>query len=121
MNDRVRRHTWLSALLGAVAALAVQGLQAAEADPAVPAPEAESAPVEVSDEKLRQFVTAATDVQDIQQEYIARAQTLQEETQQKMVEKVEDAGMTLAEFQSISVLVQNDPDLLRRLDEINGE
>ncbi len=121
MNTRVRRHTWLSALLGAVAALAVQGLQAAQADPAVPAPEAESAPVEVSDEKLRQFVTAATDVQDIQQEYITRAQTLQEETQQKMVEKVEDAGMTLAEFQSISVLVQNDPDLLRRLDEINGE
>lgn len=115
------KRTWIVALLAAVAAaVAHTGAQAQETEQpdaaTTPAPQME--PSEVSDDKLRQFVAAATDVQDIQQDYMERAQSLQEETQQKMVESVEDAGMTVEEFQSISQLLQTNPEMLERLEDL---
>ena len=84
-------------------------------EPADPAPPQQQQ-VEVSDEKLLQFVTAAADVQKIQQDYAAKAQSLQQEAEQEIVSSVEEAGMTVAEFTELVARVQNDPELARRLD-----
>lgn len=126
---RVSMHKPIRVLLGALAlAVAPAGAQTPEAESGQPAqpqqqtvPQEQTEPVEVTDEKLRQFVAAATDVRDIQEDYVAEAQSLQEETQQKMVESVEGAGMTIDEFQAISEQLQNNPELVERLDRIEGD
>ena len=82
--------------------------------PGVQAPQALDG--EVSDEKLRQFAEAAEEVQKIQQEYAAKAQSLQKTTEEKIVSSVQDAGMTVAEFTAIVERMQTDPTLAQRLD-----
>jgi len=89
---------------------------ALEAPPSgVAAPPAEPA-AEVSDEKLRQFAEAARDVHTIQQEFAAKAESLQKNTEEKIVSSVEQAGMTVEEFTALVALVQSDPSLARRLE-----
>jgi hypothetical protein len=91
----------------------------AQTAPAVPAPQQDAA--QVSDEKLLQFAEAAADVQKIQEDYAAKAQTLQKVTEDKIVSSVQDAGMTVAEFTSLVELVQTDPALAQRLNGLQPE
>jgi hypothetical protein len=96
--------------------------------PTDPEPSVET--IEVSDEKLQQFLSAAISVQDVQREYVAeiqatedaaRAETLREEAQDVMVTAVEEAGLTVLEFNLIAQRLQNDAELLQRLDEIQRQ
>jgi hypothetical protein len=112
----------LAAGLVALAAVAQPAPGSAQAPPAGPAtPPAEQQPAEVSDQKLRQFVTAAAGVQKIQQEYAAKAQTLQKTTEDKIVSSVEQAGMTVEEFTALVARVQSDPDFARRVDGLQSQ
>lgn len=76
---------------------------------------------DVSDAKLRQFAKAAKDVQKIQQDYTAKAETLQKDAEQQIVASVESAGMSVAEFTELVALVQSDPDLARRLNDLQQQ
>jgi len=95
-----------------------------------PSPETQTETIEVSDEKLQQFLSAAINVQDVQREYVAeiqatedpaQAETLREEAQDEMVSAVEEAGLTVLEFNLIAQQLQNDAELLQRLDEMQGQ
>jgi hypothetical protein len=79
---------------------------------------AEQTEAPVSDAKLRQFALAAANVQAIQQEYASEAETLKNETEARIVDSVEEAGMTVDEFKHIFQQVQGDPALAQRLDEL---
>jgi hypothetical protein len=81
--------------------------------------------MDVSDQKLEQFVEAVTEVQSVQQEYAAEiqstqeaaeAQALRQEAQEKMVGAVEDAGLSVTEYNQISQQLQSDPGLSDRLE-----
>lgn len=86
--------------------------------PADPMQSPPSVQAEVSDEKLRQFVTAAEDVHKIQQDYAVKAQSLQQAAEEEIVSSVQEAGMTVEEFTELVARVQNDPELARRLDDL---
>lgn len=75
-------------------------------------------------EQLETFLQARADVLDIQQEYSNRLQSaeddqevadLQSEAREEMVTAVEDAGMTVEEFNRIAQAAQNDPDVAEEL------
>ncbi|HEX7035797.1 MAG TPA: DUF4168 domain-containing protein [Pseudomonadales bacterium] len=95
------------------------GEQAAPAEPQAPTGQTQAA--DVSDAKLRQFAKAAKDVQKIQQDYTAKAKTLQKDAEQQIVASVEGAGMSVAEFTELVALVQSNPDLARRLSELQQQ
>jgi hypothetical protein len=104
--------------------------QPAGAAGALADPEAQAEKIEVSDEKLQQFLSAAINVQDVQREYVAeiqatedpaQAETLREEAQDEMVSAVEEAGLTVLEFNLIAQRLQNDAELLQRLDQMQRE
>ncbi len=108
-------------LLAAVAALAL-GLLPATGALAMDGMEQE--PVEVDDQTLDQFVTAFLDVRDIQAEFSEelggvedreRAQALQAEAQDQMVEAVEEAGLSVQEYNQVATQMQNDPELRERV------
>jgi hypothetical protein len=93
-------------------------------------PEAQAEQIEVTDEKLQQFLSAAIQVQDVQREYVAeiqatedptKAETLLEEAQEEMVTVVEDSGLSVLEFNLIAQRLQNDAELLQRLDSLQRE
>jgi GTP1/Obg family GTP-binding protein len=92
--------------------------------------EAQAEQIEVTDEKLQQFLSAAIQVQDVQREYVAeiqatedpaKAETLREEAQEEMVTAVEDSGLSVLEFNLIAQRLQNDAELLQRLDSLQRE
>jgi hypothetical protein len=88
---------------------------------AIESPSAAPEPAQVSDEKLRQFAEAAAGVQKIQQEYAAKAQSLQKTTEDQIISSVEEAGMTVNEFTALVTRVQSDPALARRLDGLRSQ
>ena len=130
MKLPLRKHFMGTAVALAFAATAANGAnEPAEAPPSAPPPEAMQTPPaatlpeqqsqrQVSDEELRQFVAAAEDVQKIQQDFAAKAQSLQQEAEEQIVSSVEEAGMTVAEFTELVARVQNDPELAARLDDL---
>jgi hypothetical protein len=94
------------------------------------APGAQAEQIEVTDEKLQQFLTAAINVQDVQREYVAEieatedpteVETLREAAQEEMVTAVEDSGLSVLEFNLIAVRLQSDTQLLERLDSMQRE
>lgn len=81
----------------------------------------------VSDQELKQFVVAVSNVQAVQQQYAqelqnaedqSKAQALRQEAQQSMVEAVQETGMTVPEYNQLAQRVQNDPSLIQRLNEL---
>ncbi|MFO8155800.1 MAG: DUF4168 domain-containing protein [Pseudomonadota bacterium] len=79
---------------------------------------------EIDDQTLDQFVTAFLSVRDIQSEFSEelgnvedreRAQELQAEAQDKMVEAVEEAGLSVQEYNQVATQMQNDSDLRERV------
>lgn len=77
--------------------------------------------------ELESFVQARADVRDIQQEYASRLQStqddqkvaeLQSEAQQKMATAVEDAGLSVQEFNQIAQAAQNDPELSEEIQDL---
>lgn len=93
-------------------------------------PQAEAEALDVSDEKLAQFLAAAINVQDVQRDYVAeiqatadpaKAESLREAAQEEMVTAVEDSGLSVLEFNLIAQRLQNDAALVQRLDELQQE
>jgi hypothetical protein len=125
------------ALLAALAVAVVLAPAAARADEAAaPAqgehavPEQQVEVLEVSDEKLEQFLAAAINVQDVQREYVAEiqatedpaeAETLREAAQEEMVTAVEDSGLSVLEFNLIAQRLQTDASLVQRLDDLQRQ
>ncbi|MFN4088728.1 MAG: DUF4168 domain-containing protein [Alphaproteobacteria bacterium] len=117
----------MTAVAAAALALGFAAPAAAQTQQGAPsaAPPAAMAPqVDVSDEQLRTFIEAATEVQSISEKWQARAaatestQEVEEVRRQatdEMVEAVEDKGMTVDEFNAISQAAQEDPQLHARI------
>lgn len=87
-------------------------------------PNAGAASVTVSDQQLRTFIDAATEVQTISEKWQAKAASSEsseevEEVRQKatdeMVGAVRDKGMTVEQFNTISKAAERDPQLKSRI------
>lgn len=82
---------------------------------------------DVSDAELMQFANAMQAVNDIRDQYSQRietagdqneAQQLQQEAGQRMTMAVQDAGMTVDDYNEIAVALQSDPELMQRLEQL---
>jgi len=80
-----------------------------------------------SDAQLERFVSASEKVAMISQEYTPKLQASQDETaqkkifeeaDQKMVKAVHDEGLTVDQFNGINQSLQQDPNLVKRVQEI---
>ncbi|PMR77750.1 DUF4168 domain-containing protein [Billgrantia endophytica] len=119
------------------AALLTAGLMTAQAhaqqDPAQdPAagqqqPQADAPAQDFSDDQLQQFADASQDIAVISQEYTERLHAAEDEqTQQevrmeandRMVEVVEDSGLDVDTFNAIGHAIQQDPELMQRVQEM---
>lgn len=116
------------------AALLSAGLMSATAhaqqDPAAateqPQAQAPAPAMDVSDEQLQQFADASEEIVVISQEYTERLQEAEDEASQqevqmeandRMVEAVEDNGLDVDTFNAIGQAVQQDPELMQRVQE----
>lgn len=117
----------IAALLLAAPFAAVQ----AQEDPSqqYTPPPAQQENLAVTDDMLENFAQAVTTVQGVQQEYSAEiqstqdaseAQSLREEAQRKMVDAVENTGLSVSEYNLISQRLQSDPALAERFEDVRG-
>ncbi|WP_404295464.1 DUF4168 domain-containing protein [Halomonas sp.] len=100
----------------------------AQQDPAAPTQSQSTAPaMDFSDQQLQQFVDASEEIVVISQEYTERLQTaddeasmqeVQMEANDKMIEVVEDSGLNVDTFNDIGQAVQQDPELMQRVQEM---
>lgn len=88
---------------------------------------AHSEQAEVSDDRLKTYAEAEEKVQEIRNEVQEQmpnadtpeqAQEMQQEAQEKMVSAVEDAGLSVEEYNQIATLIQTNPTLRDRLEEL---
>jgi hypothetical protein len=126
MNQRITGMTAIAAALGLVTAMAAAPVLAQE-DPYEERgaqPPAEGQAAEVSEEKIDKFVDALSEIRVIQEEASAEleatsdtqeAQEVQQAAQQKMIEAVEAAGLSVEEYNQIAALMGSDPELQERI------
>lgn len=119
----------LAGLLGLGTAQAQNPAQGGGAPPqqgggAPPAAMQGQEPIEVDEETLDKFADAYSQVQTIQQEFAqdlqqvseeSEAQELQRSAQDEMMQAVEQSGLSVSEYNEISVAVSSDPDLQARV------
>ncbi|MEX2353172.1 MAG: DUF4168 domain-containing protein [Gammaproteobacteria bacterium] len=84
---------------------------------------------ELDEATKEKFVAAYIEVQDIQTEYTAKlqevtdqneAQALQQEAQQEMISAVESSGLSVTDYNSVTQVVANDPELLAEIQQRAG-
>lgn len=82
----------------------------------------------LSDEELEKFASAESKVSEIRDEFSEKladadsqekAQSLQLEAQEKMVEAVRDEGLEIPTYNEIAVRMQSDPQLQQRISSMN--
>lgn len=104
-------------------ALALALPATAETAPASAQTQPESHTLEISDHRLKKFMSAQQEVSAIQQRYAGKLQSesdpragsaIQQEMQQKMIESVEKAGLEVPEFNQIATAISQDPALRER-------
>lgn len=88
----------------------------------------ESAPAQdFSDEELEQFAEASQEIATISQEYTERLQEADDESAQeevrteandRMIEVVEDSGLDVDTFNAIGQTIQQDPEMMERVQEM---
>ncbi|MFO7649514.1 MULTISPECIES: DUF4168 domain-containing protein [Halomonas] len=115
------------------AALLSAGLMSATAhaqqDPAAATeqPQAQAPAQDFSDQQLQQFADASQEIAVISQEYTERLHAAEDEASQqevrmeandKMVEVVEDSGLDVDTFNAIGQAIQQDPELMQRVQEM---
>ncbi|MDX1589155.1 MAG: DUF4168 domain-containing protein [Oleiphilaceae bacterium] len=92
-------------------------------------PEQRHQAAEFSDSELEQFFALQDDIGEIREEYVARiesaeseeeARELQSEAQTKMVNAIEEAGMSVEEYNAIAVAYNSDPSVQERVDALSG-
>ncbi|EWG99312.1 DUF4168 domain-containing protein [Halomonas sp. BC04] len=90
-------------------------------------PQAAAPAQDFSDDQLQQFADASQDIAVISQEYTERLHAAEDEqTQQevrmeandKMVEVVEDSGLDVDTFNAIGHAIQQDPELMQRVQQM---
>ncbi len=78
----------------------------------------------LTDQTIDTFVDAFVAVQDIREDFTERlhgasdeaeAQALQAEAQEKMLRAVEESGMSVQEYNEVALALQNDPELMQRV------
>ncbi|MCO7232583.1 MULTISPECIES: DUF4168 domain-containing protein [unclassified Cobetia] len=83
-----------------------------------------------TDAQLQQFAAASQDIARISQEFAGKLQKADDETAKQsvrqeandeMVSAVEDSGLEVATFNSIGQAVQNDPDLMKKVQKLAQE
>ncbi len=122
--------TRMTALISA--ALLSAGLMTATAhaqqDPAAAPeqPQAAAPATDFSDDQLQQFADVSQEIVVISEEYTERLQAADDEAAQqevqmeandRMVEAVEDGGLDVDTFNAIGQAVQQDPELMQRVQE----
>jgi ferredoxin-NADP reductase len=115
----------IAAGMGAAPALAQQADAERQAQPPATqqqAPQQEAA--HVTEEKLEQFVEALTEITMIRQTAavelesaadMERAEQVHREAQEQMIEAVENAGLSVDEYNRIATLMGTDPELSERI------
>jgi hypothetical protein len=120
MNTRNR--LTLALMLGG--GLAFSGAVVAQGAGQPQQPPAAAPTVEVDDSQLNLFVEAQTEVIKISEKWNARmqeaespeaAQEIRGQAHEEMVSAVEDAGLSVEEFNQIATAAQADPELQNRL------
>ncbi|MGM0450685.1 MAG: DUF4168 domain-containing protein [Pseudomonadota bacterium] len=95
-----------------------------------PGMEQSQEPADFSDEELQQFVDLQDRIGEIREEYVSqiedaesedKARELQQEAQSEMVSAIEDAGMSVQEYNAIAVAYNSNPDIQERVDEMAGD
>ena len=95
-----------------------------------PGMEQSQKPADFSDEELQQFVNLQDRIGEIREEYVSqieaaesedKARQLQQEAQSEMVSAIEDAGMSVQEYNAIAVAYNSNPDIQKRVDEMADE
>ena len=80
-----------------------------------------------SDDELQQFVELQGRIGDIREEYVGKiesaesedkARELQQEAQSAMVSAIEDAGMSVQDYNAIAVAYNSNPDVQERVDQM---
>lgn len=112
----------------ALLAAAPVGVIAQEAAPP-PASEQPSA-ADLDQQTKQQFAKVYGGIQDIRQEYsmklqetedTQKAQDLQQEAQEKMIDVVEDNGMSVSQYNELANLITSDPELLAEIEAMSGQ
>lgn len=120
------------------AALLATGLMASTAnaqqaqDPAQdPVAAQQAAPAQdFSDEQLQQFADASQEIAVISQEFTQRLQgaedeaaqqEVREEANDRMIQVVEDSGLDVDTFNAIGQSIQQDPEMMQRVQEMASE
>lgn len=123
MNYRPTRIAAYAAALGLATALSAAPALAEDYGYDTPPPQEQQA-VPVSEAKLDQFVTALNEVHSIRNEAAEEleattdpqdAQQVQQKAQQQMIEAVEEAGLTIEEYNQIATMMSSDPELQERI------
>ncbi len=104
-----------------IAAAPVSAVMAQSASPQAQAPEAPAVPgqtADFSETQLKSFASAVQGIQEVANEYAPRLEQatepqqladLQQEAEGKMLEAVEDEGLSVDEYNAIAVTAQSDP------------
>ncbi|WP_404471386.1 DUF4168 domain-containing protein [Vreelandella venusta] len=119
------------------AALLATGLLAGTAhaqqtqDPAQDPMATQQAPAQdFSDQQLQQFADASQEIAVISQEYTQRLQEAEGEAAQqevraeandRMIDIVEDSGLDVDTFNAIGQSIQQDPEMMQRVQEMAGQ
>ena len=86
--------------------------------------EMEKAPTEVTQTEVKNFAKALNGIQNIQEEYTQEAQGIEKEAdirklqkkyQDRMIQKVEDQGLTVQRYNQISQAMQRDEELSKKV------
>jgi hypothetical protein len=133
MNHRVSRTTAYAAALGLATAMAAGPALAddeheyehqAPPPPVQPEGQQHLDTAHLTDAKLEQFVDALTEVHVIRNEAASEleaatdmetAQEVQLRAQQQMIDAVEEAGLSVEEYNQIATLMSTDPELQERI------
>jgi glucose/arabinose dehydrogenase len=95
-----------------------------QAQPPAPQPGPAPGAAEVSDEQLERFADAYTEVAQLRDEYTQqiiqaedpdRATELQQEANERMIEAVEEKGLSVGEYNMIAEAMDRDPELQERV------
>ena len=126
LKSTLLKSTVIAALVAAPLAPVMAQTATPEAPAEAPAAEAPAAPaLEFSEEQLTAFVDAATEVQAVQQDYMAQIeeveepegkQALVEQAQAEMADAVNETdGMDVNTYNEIGQAAQADPELNQRI------
>jgi hypothetical protein len=124
MSNRVARTTAIATAMGLATTLAAAPTLAEDHGYHEPPPQQQQQPAVVDETKLDQFVEALSEVHAIRNEAAVElestdntedAQAVQQRAQQQMIEAVEEAGLSIEEYNRIATLMGSDPELQQRV------